>query len=394
MRERAKNQKPTSPYRFVRSYIDNAVIIAPTTSRYLGCTLANNGPTTNIITIVTTPPGDSTRSGPHFVELRLFEVRPDPDVVRYEHREIRPGLRILADRDGQLHDTARLVCGNRRVGKVQLRLLALGFGLRQACDVTVALRSQRLDLPLRQFERRLRTVDRGLLLMQLRGVLLGILNAARELCLRQILVARRLLLCEHQRRLLLGQLCLVGGDLGLLHIRLRIDGFDVGLRGNHLRVGLVQRCAVSAIVDAGDHLAGGHMPIVGNRDRCDVARNLGAIANWRDACRRRRSSRNGWCNPSRGIPPAASAPSTANQTPPRYRMSAEPALAGFVVSAALTRLTILLRLEGLLPASRRAKPVRLIRSRAIRLAPSANRRGVGLWCLHERLVAPLSTIAL
>jgi len=78
----------------------------------------------------------------------------------------------------------------------------------------------------------------------------------------------------------------------------------------------------------------------------------------------------------------------------RDRMSAEPALAGFVVSAALTRLTILLRLEGLLPASRRAKPVRLIRSRAIRLAPSANRRGVGLWCLHERLVAPLSTIAL
>src|SRR5215813_8215477 len=42
------------------SYNDTATITAPTTIRYLGCTLLESLPTTSIITIVTSPPGDST----------------------------------------------------------------------------------------------------------------------------------------------------------------------------------------------------------------------------------------------------------------------------------------------------------------------------------------------
>jgi hypothetical protein len=110
-------------------------------------------------------------SEPHVVGLRFLEVRPDPDVIGHEHREVRARLRVLAHRCTELNDTARLVCRNCRIGKVQLSLLALSFGLRQTGDGAVALRVQRLDLPLRQLERRLRTVECGLVLMQPRGLL-------------------------------------------------------------------------------------------------------------------------------------------------------------------------------------------------------------------------------
>ena len=118
-----------------------------------------------------------------------------------------PGCAYSTDRGGELDDPARLGCRDSRIGKVQLRLVALRFGLRQVRHGAVALRLQRLDLPLRQFERRLRTVERGLLLMQLRGILLGVLNGTRDR-VREVFVARRLLLREHQRRLRLLDLCL------------------------------------------------------------------------------------------------------------------------------------------------------------------------------------------
>jgi hypothetical protein len=118
------------------------------------------------------------------VELGFLKVGPDPDVIRHEHRQVCAGLRVLADCGGELDDTAGLICRDDRIREVQLRLLALGFGLRQAGDVTVALRLQRLDLPLRQLERRFRIVECGLLLTELRSVLFGVLDAARELCLR------------------------------------------------------------------------------------------------------------------------------------------------------------------------------------------------------------------
>ncbi len=116
-------------------------------------------------------------------------------------------------------------------------------------------------------------LKRGLLLMQLSRVLLGVLNAARAL-LRQVLVARRLLLREHQRRLRLIDLRLAGGDLRLLDGDLRVDVLDAGLRGRHLRLRLGKRDAVVALVDAGDHVAGGDVLVVGDRHGGDVARHL------------------------------------------------------------------------------------------------------------------------
>src|SRR6516165_1222735 len=61
MRNRAMYQKPRSAYTLVMPHIESAMIIAPATIRYFGCTLADTRPTTNIITMVTTPPGESTR---------------------------------------------------------------------------------------------------------------------------------------------------------------------------------------------------------------------------------------------------------------------------------------------------------------------------------------------
>ncbi|HEY3908522.1 MAG TPA: hypothetical protein VGM07_01370 [Stellaceae bacterium] len=104
--------------------------------------------------------------GAHFVELGLLEVRQNPDVVRHEHRQVCSGLCVLADRGAELHDTARLICRYGRIGKVDLRLVALGFGLHQARDVADALRLQGLDLPLRQLEGRLRTLRCRQLLTQ------------------------------------------------------------------------------------------------------------------------------------------------------------------------------------------------------------------------------------
>jgi hypothetical protein len=69
-------------------------------------------------------------------------------------------------------------------------------------------------------------------------VLLSILNGAGTRLL-QFLVALRLLLREHQRRLSLVELRLVGVDLRLLHLELRVDVFDAGLRGRDLRLRLL-----------------------------------------------------------------------------------------------------------------------------------------------------------
>jgi hypothetical protein len=63
---------------------------------------------------------------------------------------------------------------------------------------------------------------------------LGVLNGARESRRRQLLIALRLLLSKHQRRLRLADLCLVGADLGLLHNDLRMDVLGVGPRGGYV----------------------------------------------------------------------------------------------------------------------------------------------------------------
>ena len=65
----------------------------------------------------------------------------------------------------------------------------------------------------------------------------------------QVLVARRLLLGEHQRRLRLVHLRLVGGNLRLLDIELRVDVLDAGVSGRHLRLRLFERDAEITIVE-------------------------------------------------------------------------------------------------------------------------------------------------
>ena len=49
---------------------------------------------------------------------------------------------------------------------------------------------------------------------------------------------------------------------------------DAGLRGGDLRLGLVERDAVVAIVDARDHVARRDVLVVGDRNRGEVAGHL------------------------------------------------------------------------------------------------------------------------
>jgi len=53
---------------------------------------------------------------------------------------------------------------NLGVGQIEFCLVALGFGLPKAGNSALALSPERLDLPLRQLQRRLRAGQRGLLL--------------------------------------------------------------------------------------------------------------------------------------------------------------------------------------------------------------------------------------
>ena len=94
-----------------------------------------------------------------------------------------------------------------------------------------------------------------------------------------MLIASRLLLCEHQRRLRLIDLSLACIDLRMLHGDLGVDVLDGGLRGVHLRLRLVQRDAVIAVIDAGDHAACGDVLVVGDGNLSDVARHFGRDGN-------------------------------------------------------------------------------------------------------------------
>src|ERR1700727_568591 len=118
--------------------------------------------------------------------------------------------------------------------------------------------------------------------MQLRRVLLGVLNAAVA-GLLQMLVALRLLLREHQRRLRLIHLSLVGADLRLLYVELRLDVLDAGPRGPDLGLRLFERDAIVALVDAGNHVPGGDMLVIGDRHGGEIA---GHVRGERDLPRR------------------------------------------------------------------------------------------------------------
>ena len=105
-------------------------------------------------------------AGAHGVELGLLEVGGDPDVVGHEHGQVRPRLDELADAGGEVDDAAGLGGANDRVGEIELRLVSLGPGLREGRDRVLALRLQRDDLPLRDFQLGLGGVERRALLQQ------------------------------------------------------------------------------------------------------------------------------------------------------------------------------------------------------------------------------------
>ena len=210
---------------------------------------------------------------PHVVELGLLEIRGHPDVVRHEHGERGPRRHIFADRGGEIDDAAGLVGDDRRIGKVQLRLVALGLGLLDVGLRARALRLERLHLALRQLERRLRVLDRGLLGFEILDVDRALLSR-RPTLVDERLVASPGDLRKLQVRLRLVHLRLAGGDLRLLHVHLRVDVAHRRLCGGDLRLGLFERDAIRAIVDADDHLAGGDMLVVGDRNRGDIARDL------------------------------------------------------------------------------------------------------------------------
>lgn len=68
-------------------------------------------------------------SWPWCLSRSLLEVRRHPDLVRDEHGQVCAHLCELADRGAELDDAACLGCPDRRVGQVQLRLVALGLSL-------------------------------------------------------------------------------------------------------------------------------------------------------------------------------------------------------------------------------------------------------------------------
>ena len=136
-----------------------------------------------------------------------------------------------------------------------------------------ALRLQRRNLPLGQVEDFHGKLSRSLLLMQLRCVLLRILNAAKPI-FRQGLIARRLLLCEHERPLRLMQLCLVGADLSLLDSGLRVDVLNARLSLLHRGLSLTDRDRVVRRIDGYQEIAFVNVFVVGDGQIDDVPRDF------------------------------------------------------------------------------------------------------------------------
>jgi hypothetical protein len=135
------------------------------------------------------------------------------------------------------------------------------------------LRLEGGDLALGEREGRLLVADRRLVLQQVGGRLLLHLHGP-VFALGQVLVASRLLLRERHRRLRLLHLRLAGGDLGLLHRDLRIDGLCVRLGLLHGRLGKPDGDLVVGRLDDQQHIALAHELIVPHRQLDDASRNL------------------------------------------------------------------------------------------------------------------------
>src|SRR5499426_3737016 len=151
----------------------------------------------------------------------LGEVAIDPKGIGVDDADlVRSHGRVVAELRQQVGHPTVDRRADLRAPEIDLGLLALRLGLRKARLGAGALNLQRFDLPFSQFERCLRALHRRLLFSLLSAVLLCALNGAVAF-LRQILVAHRLLLREHQRRLRLLHLGLARVHLRLLYIDLR-----------------------------------------------------------------------------------------------------------------------------------------------------------------------------
>ena len=137
----------------------------------------------------------------------------------------------------------------------------LGLGLLEARLGAQALRLQRRDLPLYESQVFQCCPHRRFLLLQLRRVLLGILNGAPAV-LRPFPVAARLLLCEDERCLRAINLCLVGADLRLLDGDLRVDVLHARLGLLHRGLGLADGDRVIGRVDDHQQIALVHVLVV------------------------------------------------------------------------------------------------------------------------------------
>src|SRR5262249_42927596 len=208
-------------------------------------------------------------------DVCFLEISVDPERVGVNQRD---GVHARIDEVAKLRQQVCHVAvdGRENAGafEVHLRLTELGPGLRKGCLGTLPLSLERFDLPLRQIVVFPGTLYRGLLLVQLRRELLGILNAAITAS-RQNLIAYRLLLCENQHSLRLIQCRLTGVDLCLLDVELRIDVLYARLRLLHGRLSLADRDAVVDRVDDHQQVALVHELVVDDGQFDDAPGDLG-----------------------------------------------------------------------------------------------------------------------
>src|SRR5580704_5363774 len=149
-------------------------------------------------------------------ELRFLEIGIHPEGIGISHRDhVAPNDGIVTNPRQEICDPSIHRRTNIRTLQIYLRLAALCAGLGKTRLGSAELRFQNRDLALGEGGGSLRILERCLILAKYRGRLLLRLDGSR-LALREILVPRRLLLCECQPRLRLLYLGLAGADLRLL----------------------------------------------------------------------------------------------------------------------------------------------------------------------------------
>ena len=110
--------------------------------------------------------------------------------------------------------------------------------------------------------------------MQLGRVLLIILNSAPAV-LRELLVAPRLLLREHERSLRPIKLCLVCADLRVLNSDLRVDVLHARLRLLHCCLGLTDGDRIVGGVDHHQEITLADVSVINDMQLDNAPRDLG-----------------------------------------------------------------------------------------------------------------------